>query len=289
MLIVYLATGPTGKQYVGVTSRGIEVRKSQHQHYAVIKRLDTKFYRAIRKYGFQNFSWTILHRCTSTEEMNAREIAEITLRDTYHSGYNSTIGGEGANGYRKTPEQLEKHTIAQRARFQRHDQRAHAAKTVTAFVAENPELHYEYAERRKRVLRSAPLRQSASKKQSAYAAANPGAMAARGEKLSQTFKDNPEIRKRISRALGGKPIEVIKDGKVIATFDTKGECARTLGVNGGNISFVLRGKREYAGGYQFRYQDSTERQAVLANTHNGAGSGVARRTRTRRVGSSTSA
>lgn len=50
-------------------------------------------YRAIRKYGIENFSFEVLCECDNSE-LNSREIALIREYDTYYNGYNLTTGAD---------------------------------------------------------------------------------------------------------------------------------------------------------------------------------------------------
>lgn len=52
----------------------------------------TKFYKALRKYGVDNFNVTILEECEESQ-LDEREIYWITFYDTYKNGYNSNRGG----------------------------------------------------------------------------------------------------------------------------------------------------------------------------------------------------
>lgn len=54
---------------------------------------DYPLYRAIRKYGLENFSFEILEEC-DTQNLNEREKFYINKYDTYFHGYNQTLGGE---------------------------------------------------------------------------------------------------------------------------------------------------------------------------------------------------
>lgn len=54
-MIVYKATNNiNNKVYIGITTKTLEHRKSIHKKDSKTK--DTYFYKAIRKYGFENFS-----------------------------------------------------------------------------------------------------------------------------------------------------------------------------------------------------------------------------------------
>ena len=91
MYSVYKHTSPSGKIYIGVTSRRPKLRWHNGSGYA-----DNEYFtRAINKYGWNNFSHEILMTNLSKEEAESKEIELIAL---YHSnereyGYNIENGG----------------------------------------------------------------------------------------------------------------------------------------------------------------------------------------------------
>lgn len=91
--IVYKHTSPSGKSYIGLTSRLLEERSG---HQGIQYKKQAYFYNAITKYGWDNFSHEILQSDLSREEATKLEQFYI---DLYHSndpryGYNLTNGGE---------------------------------------------------------------------------------------------------------------------------------------------------------------------------------------------------
>ena len=50
----------------------------------------------MNKYGADNFSIKVLEEC-SPEKSSEREIYWIEKLDTYHNGYNATLGGDGSH------------------------------------------------------------------------------------------------------------------------------------------------------------------------------------------------
>lgn len=58
-------------------------------------------YRAMNKYGVENFNFEILEKTDAPEE---REIYYIEFFNSYHYGYNETLGGDGIK-YLELPEQ----------------------------------------------------------------------------------------------------------------------------------------------------------------------------------------
>lgn len=95
--IVYIHTFKTSKKsYIGYTSFSIYQRLHKHFINATYG-IDTKFYRAIRKYGLADIESKILCESTSEEEIKIKEKENIKLFDTFRSGYNMTEGGDGGN------------------------------------------------------------------------------------------------------------------------------------------------------------------------------------------------
>ena len=92
--IIYVAENTVnGKRYVGQTIRKFEERQADHRRDSEL--YDFKFYRAIRKYGWDNFNWAIIvEGVESVESLNRLEQYWIKELDTFKNGYNSTTGGE---------------------------------------------------------------------------------------------------------------------------------------------------------------------------------------------------
>lgn len=80
------------KVYIGQTINKIETRFINHKMASRIE--DTKFYRAIRKYGEDNFYIELLEE-VDINSLNEREKYWINFYDSYYNGYNSTLGGDG--------------------------------------------------------------------------------------------------------------------------------------------------------------------------------------------------
>jgi group I intron endonuclease len=89
---IYILTSPSEKKYVG-KSIDIEKRLSNHQKYS--SNADTKWARAIRKYGFDNMSIEIIQ--APVEQLNMWEKFYIHFYDSFYNGYNGTLGGDGGS------------------------------------------------------------------------------------------------------------------------------------------------------------------------------------------------
>ena len=98
--IIYKYTSPSGKSYIGQTIKTIEQRAKYtgegYQRCSV-------FYKAILKYGFENFTKEILEEITAETKQEAKEKLDI-LEQFYICkfntlapfGYNIRLGGEGS-------------------------------------------------------------------------------------------------------------------------------------------------------------------------------------------------
>ena len=95
-MIIYCAHCiPTGKKYVGLTSSSIKERSRQHFQYLTGDRsTKTRFCKALRKYGKENFIWGVIEECADDDALQ-REKHFISLLNTHKTGYNSNEGGTG--------------------------------------------------------------------------------------------------------------------------------------------------------------------------------------------------
>lgn len=97
---IYVITNKiNGKQYVGKTLRTIEERFKQHLRDSNKITLEQRpLYKAIKKYGKENFDISLLEEC-SFKELSIKETYWIGKLDTYVNGYNATLGGDGKTLY----------------------------------------------------------------------------------------------------------------------------------------------------------------------------------------------
>lgn len=93
---IYLITNNVnGNKYVGKTELSIEERWEQHIKDSKKEKCEIRpLYRAIRKYGVENFSIKEIDTGQG-EELNNKEQYWIQHYDTYKNGYNATLGGDG--------------------------------------------------------------------------------------------------------------------------------------------------------------------------------------------------
>ena len=106
-MIIYKITNiKNNKVYIGQTTGTLENRVKRHFYDA--NRNNTKFCRAIRKYGKDSFISEIIDYADTKEELDEKEIYWIKYYNSSVDGYNTTLGGEDAFTYRnKTKEEMD--------------------------------------------------------------------------------------------------------------------------------------------------------------------------------------
>lgn len=113
------------KIYIGKTEHIDPLQRwKEHQSDSKRERCNHRaLYRAMNKYGIDNFTFEVIEETDNPEE---REMFYISFYDTYHNGYNETLGGDGAK-YVELPEQevckyyLDSHTLDETAKHFGHD------------------------------------------------------------------------------------------------------------------------------------------------------------------------
>lgn len=92
------------KIYIGF-SKNFEQRIKYHKYFSLTKKSNFAFHKAIRKYGWDNFSWEIIYE--SWDKEHCSEVMEPFFITEYNSfgnyGYNMTIGGRGAKELKRSP------------------------------------------------------------------------------------------------------------------------------------------------------------------------------------------
>ncbi len=109
---IYRATNTiNGKCYIGFDSNWPN-RMNAHRKAAFYEKAsdyNTYFHRAIRKHGWDAFVWEVLFTHPDGHHTkNNMESHFITENDSYNSGYNMTLGGEGTIGLVYTEERRAK-------------------------------------------------------------------------------------------------------------------------------------------------------------------------------------
>lgn len=121
---LYMLTSPSGKSYIGITSKTADARWAKHREHAIGKRDAGALYGAMRKYGPESFTVKTLV-IGAWEYLCELEKAAIKAFGTMApGGYNISAGGEGAPGRFVSDKERAAHSVAQKKRFQRPEERA---------------------------------------------------------------------------------------------------------------------------------------------------------------------
>lgn len=103
MVIYKIENQINHKVYVGQTIKAPETRWKEHLTHSrgnCINDYDKHLYRAMRKYGIENFTFEVLQDNIETqEELDEAEIYWINYYNSFIEGYNETFGGQ--RGHRK--------------------------------------------------------------------------------------------------------------------------------------------------------------------------------------------
>lgn len=126
MAYIYKITNSINqKQYIGKTTYP-NIRWKQHLNESLNKRSSHRaLYAAMQKYGRENFTFEIIEEVPE-DQVCERECYWIQKYNTYHDGYNETLGGDGRS-YLELPEQdickfyLDSHTLNETAAHFHHD------------------------------------------------------------------------------------------------------------------------------------------------------------------------
>ena len=83
------------KLYIGLCTTSIEERFLTHKADSKKRSHEMRpLYRAMNKYGIEHFSIEMIEEC-DIDVLGEREQYWIAYYDTYHNGYNATLGGDG--------------------------------------------------------------------------------------------------------------------------------------------------------------------------------------------------
>lgn len=259
MYCVYKHTGPSGKVYIGITKRKPQKRWNSGRGY-----VDNRyFYRAIQKYGWENFKHEIIADGLDKEEASEMERKLISEYDSTNPevGYNIEAGGidgpivtdamrvnlskRGKRMLAERPDLHEKFLKGRDDYFSDPQNVKKHSDTLKRYYQEHPEARKRISEQTKARLTD-EYRQRASEAQ-------------------KKAHGTPEARKRARDSHKAQMIAIEQwslDGKLIACYECIGDAVRATGICRQNIMKVLKHtltkagrERQTAGGYKWRYVD----------------------------------
>lgn len=210
MGVLYKLTSPSGKSYIGISSKDLDARWRKHVEHAMGKRTAGALYAALRKYGPDSFVREVLAEEEDWNLLCNMERDAIKAHGTFApAGYNVTTGGEGICGPRDARVRAII-SVAQKKRFARPGERAKALaaleKAAAVQRAKRAQLPADYVppwkirQRKKRAAEKLPPGEHARRTRDAMARPDIS------EKVLRCAKDraaSPEWRRRISASKRG--------------------------------------------------------------------------------------
>lgn len=224
---IYMLTNAfDGKRYIGQSSNLYQRICGHASSYKNVKSTQ-RIVKAIRKYGFDSFTISILDYCEK-EKLDEKEIYWISILSPE---YNIAIGGKTNKGYHCSEETKKILSIKSKLQWAN---KSEEEKALFKSKCKGPKIGHIVTESTRAKLRAINL----------------------GKKMSE------ETKRKISISNKGKndnkshykKVGAFDDnGELIREFSSILEAANTLNVNDSCISGVLRGRRKHCRGYIWKY------------------------------------
>lgn len=248
---IYRLEFPDKRFYIGCTSLGVFKRVSDHYSASKQEKLNSRLYKAIRKFGMGNIKVETIDFANDKTKAFELEKKYVALYNSKKNGYNSTTGGTLGTKKYVSDEARRIISEAQKRRYECPEQREMVSKRIKRFVRDNPKGFEKLVKKRNAILRTEQHREKMSKIMKELHKNKPEIREKWKSKM-EDYYSNEQNRIARSKENGGRPVEVYRDGIHVATFPTLTEVSRTLGLSLGNIGLVLKGKRAHTGGYTFK-------------------------------------
>lgn len=224
---VYRHISPSGKVYIGITSRDPKRRWNCGKSYEHC----IKFYAAIQKYGWDNIKHEILFTSLSEERAKKLEIELIRHYKWMSISYNLTDGGDGWLGYHHSDATKEKLSLLNSGE-------------------NNPMYGKHLSEEAKQKLHEQNLGEL-----------NPMFGKTHSEEAKQKIsqknkKPKPEGFGDKIRKARSKPIEQYdKEGNLIACYESSKQAGAVLNYDNSSITKCCNGKLAHYKGYIWKYKE----------------------------------
>lgn len=220
--VVYRHTAPNGKMYVGITSMVPEKRWSNGFGYVK----SPLFFRAINKYGWENFKHEILLEGLTIEQASLAERIFIGYWNLTNSDCGYNLEGGGLQHYDISDATRKKMSESASKRRASEETRRKMS------IANTGRRHTDEAKRK------------IAKHHSGVG--NP--------MYGKYGKDNP-TSKRVSM--------IDSSGNVVLTFDSIREAAAHVGIEPSGVCWCCKGKQKTAGGCRWKYDDNLDDNLIV--------------------------
>jgi group I intron endonuclease len=252
MYCVYKHTAPNGKVYIGVTRQRPEDRWQNGLGY----RTQQKFYRAIQKYGWENFDHEILFEGLSFEEAEKTE-SELIAR--YRScdnrcGYNVESGGISRKEVSEETKQKLREIYSQEKYKKRIAE-------INKRRWSDPVAHKKMSERfsgEKNPMYGRKLSEEHKQRLAELGKLHPPPILRGEDNYFYGKHHSPEVKQKISDANSGAKngrARAVRCVETNAVYPCIRDAFRATGVRYDSISLCCRGKGKTAGGYHWQYVD----------------------------------
>ena len=248
---VYIHRSPSRKYYIGITSQQPEYRWKKGEGY----KTNPYFYKAINKYGWDNFEHIILKDNLTTKEAKELEIRLIAFFKSNNPeyGYNITAGGDGSYGMIKSKETREK--ISKSLTGRKNPMYKHSSMVYQYDLDGNLLKSYQgtgEAERETGINKAGIVRCCNGKYKQA------------GGYIWKYEKDVDSINK-LDKVSKGNLVSVCQfdlSGNYINTYPSAKEAERQTWANAAHICDCCKGKRNKSGGYVWKYKRDVDIEQV---------------------------
>lgn len=264
--IVYMHTSPNNKIYIGITSRNPKKRwRSDGSGY----KSNDYFWRAIQKYGWENFKHEILFDNLTQKEAEQKEMELIARYKSNNKefGYNIANGGNCVGTFSEETKSKISKAITGIKRSKETKQKIKEAKTGTTLseehkkkIGESLKGHATSVETRKKISESHKGKHHTEETKRKLSEINKGR---KGTPMSEEHKKylsylsshrSKELQEKINNAKKKPIIQLSKEKEYIQKFDSSTDAQAQLGINKSNIVTCLKGRQKTAGGYIWMYE-----------------------------------
>ena len=161
MAYIYKITNDiNSKVYIGKTEFSIEKRFSEHCRDSIKRRTEQRpLYYAMNKYGIEHFHIELI---VETDDPEEREKYWIKQFDSYHNGYNDTLGGDGKTSinYKKVLNLFDTTSLSQKEIAEQCQCSTDSVKNIVSIYRDNVDWYKRYlsaCEPEERVLLNPPM------------------------------------------------------------------------------------------------------------------------------------